>query len=142
MKLVITPWKQRLGVFGIEDNKLLEANIYDTKQNVCIGDIYLGRVHKILSNIKACFIQIGGKEDVFLPFDEMSDTIKTGDYIIIQIKKEASKGKQALPTTKISIAGLYCVLSAEQHSIEVSKKLSDEQRNYWKMSGKCTGVRN
>ena len=132
MKLVITPWKQRLGVFGIEDNKLLEANIYDTKQNVCIGDIYLGRVHKILSNIKACFIQIGGKEDVFLPFDEMSDTIKTGDYIIVQIKKEASKGKQALGTTKISIAGLYCVLSAEKHSIEVSKKISEEQRNYWK----------
>ena len=132
MKLVITPWKQRLGVFGIEDNKLLEANIYNTKQNVCIGDIYLGRVHKILSNIKACFIQIGGKEDVFLPFDEMSDTIKTGDYIIIQIKKEASKGKQALGTTKISIAGLYCVLSAEKHSIEVSKKISEEQRNYWK----------
>ena len=132
MKLVITPWKQRLGVFGIDDNKLLEANIYDTKQNVCIGDIYLGRVHKILSNIKACFIQIGGKEDVFLPFDEISDSIKTGDYIIIQIKKEASKGKQALATTKISIAGLYCVLSAEKHSIEVSKKLSDEQRNYWK----------
>ena len=132
MKLVITPWKQRLGVFGIEDNKLLEANIYNTKQNVCIGDIYLGRVHKILSNIKACFIQIGGKEDVFLPFDEMSDTIKTGDYIIVQIKKEASKGKQALGTTKISIAGLYCVLSAEKHSIEVSKKISEEQRNYWK----------
>ena len=132
MKLVITPWKQRLGVFGIEDNKLLEANIYNTKQNVCIGDIYLGRVHKILSNIKACFIQIGGKEDVFLPFDEMSDTIKTGDYIIIQIKKEASKGKQALGTTQISIAGLYCVLSAEKHSIEVSKKISEEQRNYWK----------
>ena len=132
MKLVITPWKQRLGVFGIEDNKLLEANIYNTKQNVCIGDIYLGRVHKILPNIKACFIQIGGKEDVFLPFDEMSDTIKTGDYIIVQIKKEASKGKQALGTTKISIAGLYCVLSAEKHSIEVSKKISEEQRNYWK----------
>lgn len=134
MKLVITPWKQRLGVFGIEDNKLLEANIYDTTQNVCIGDIYLGRVHKILPNIKACFVQIGGKEDVFLPFDEISDSFKTGDYIIVQIKREASKGKQALATTQISIAGMYCVLSAEKHSIEISKKLSPEQRNYWKMT--------
>ena len=134
MKLVITPWKQRLGVFCIEDNMLSEVNIYDAKQEICIGDIYLGRVNKLLPNIKACFVQIGGKEEVFLPFDETTGSLKSGDSILVQIKKEASKGKQALGTTKLSIAGMYCVLNAEKHSIEVSKKLSGEQRNYWKQA--------
>lgn len=132
MKLIVTKWKQGIGVFGFEDNVLVEANVYDNKQKICMGDIYLGRVNKILTNINACFIQIGEKEEVFLPFDEMCENVKSGDYTLIQIKKEASKGKQALGTTKLSLAGLYCVINHEPYSIEVSSKLSVEQRNYWK----------
>ena len=98
------------------------------------GDVYLGRVNKILPNIKAYFVQISGKEEVFLPFEEVSETLKMGDAILIQIKKEASKGKQALATTKLSLAGMYCVVNNEKHSIEISKKLNTEQRNYWKQT--------
>ncbi len=132
MKLIITKYKQGLGLFGLEENSLVEANIYDVKQEICIGDIYLGRVNKILPNLGACFVRIGGKEEVFLPFDEITGTLKPGDSVLVQIKKEASKGKNALGTTKLSISGMYCVVNYEAHSIEVSSKLSMEQRNYWK----------
>ncbi len=134
MKLIITKYKQGIGLFGLEENSLVETNIYDVKQEICIGDIYLGRVNKVLPNLGACFVQIGGKEEVFLPFDEMTETLKSGEQILIQIKKEASKGKNALGTTKLSISGMYCVINYEAHSVEVSSKLSMEQRNYWKMS--------
>lgn len=137
MKLMITEYKQGMGVFGFEENTLVEANIYDVKQEICIGDIYLGRVNKILSNMNACFVQIGGKEEVFLPFDEIKAPFKSGDYILVQIKKEASKGKQALGTTKLSLSGLYCVVNCEAYSIEVSSKLNKEQRLYWKQSLKA-----
>ena len=132
MKLIVTKWKQGVGVFGFEDNTLVEANVYDNKQKICIGDIYLGRINKILPNINACFVQIGEKEEVFLPFDEICENVKSGDYTLIQIKKEASKGKQALGTTRLSLAGLYCVVNHEPYSIEVSSKLNVEKRNYWK----------
>ena len=105
MKLIVTKWNQGVGVFGFENNTLMEANVYDNKQKICIGDIYLGRINKILPNINACFVQIGEKEEVFLPFDELRENVKSGDYTLIQIKKEASKGKQALGTTKLSLAG-------------------------------------
>lgn len=134
MKLIITKYKQGIGLFGMEENSLVETNIYDVKQEICIGDIYLGRVNKILPNLGACFVQIGGKEEVFLPFDEMTEPLKSGEQILIQIKKEASKGKNALGTTKLSISGMYCVINYEAHSIEISSKLSMEQRNYWKKS--------
>ena len=45
MKLVITPWKKRLGVFLLNDDLLVEAGVYDLEQNICIGDIYLGLVN-------------------------------------------------------------------------------------------------
>lgn len=134
MKLVITPWKQRLGVFALENNMLVETGIYDVMQRVCIGDVYLGRVNKVLPEIMACFVQIGSKEEVFLPLDEAPDGLKAGGNILVQIKREASKGKQPLATTKLSLTGSYCVLSNEKHSIEISKKLNSNQREYWKHS--------
>lgn len=137
MKLVITQWGQGVGLFGFNDNQLVEANIYDLKQQICIGDIYLGRVNKILPNMNACFVQIMGTEEVFLPFSEMNQMPKSGDSILIQIKKEASKGKQAIGTTKLSIAGRYCVLNYESHTIEVSSKLQKEQKDFWKKTLKA-----
>lgn len=132
MKLVITPWKKRLGVFLLDNDLLVEAGVYDLEQNICIGDVYLGRVNKILPEIKACFVQIGSKEEVFLPLDEAPDGLKAGENILVQIKREASKGKQPLATTKLSLTGSYCVVSKEKYSIEISKKLNSNQREYWK----------
>ena len=131
MKLILTKWQQGVGVFGFEDNQLVEANIYDEEQEICVGDIYLGRVSKCLPHINAYFVMIGTHE-VFLPFFETSDSYKSGDSILIQIKKEASKGKQALGTTRLSVAGMYCVVSFEPHSIEVSSKLDLKERRFWK----------
>ncbi len=132
MKLVITLFKQRLGVFALCDNTLVEANVYDNNQKICIGDIYLGRVNKILPNISACFVGVGQGEEVFLPLNETESGLKSGDYILVQIKKEASKGKNPLGTTKLSISGLYCVVNNEPYSIEISSKLDNENRIYWK----------
>lgn len=132
MKLVITPFKQRLGVFALCDNTLVEANVYDDNQKICIGDIYLGRVNKILPNIGACFVGVGQGEEIFLPLNETENGLKSGDYILVQIKKEASKGKNPLGTTKLSVSGLYCVVNNEPYSIEISSKLDNENRIYWK----------
>lgn len=131
MKLILTKWKQNIGAFGFEDNQLVEANIFDSMQEICVGDIYLGRVNKVLPNINAYFVKIGVTE-IFLPFSETDKTYKSGDNILIQIKKEASKGKQPLGTTCLSLAGMYCVISNEPYSVEVSSKLDFAQRKYWK----------
>lgn len=131
MKLILTKWKQNIGAFGFEDNQLVEANIFDSMQEICVGDIYLGRVNKVLPNINAYFVKIGVAE-IFLPFSETDKTYKSGDNILIQIKKEASKGKQPLGTTCLSLAGMYCVISNEPYSVEISSKLDFTQRKYWK----------
>ena len=90
MKLILTKWKQNIGAFGFEDNQLVEANIFDSMQEICVGDIYLGRVNKVLPNINAYFVKIGVTE-IFLPFSETDKTYKSGDNILIQIKKSHQK---------------------------------------------------
>ena len=90
MKLIVTKWNQGVGVFGFENNTLMEANVYDNKQKICIGDIYLGRINKILPNINACFVQIGEKEEIFLPFDELRENVNSTEEII-----EAAEEREA-----------------------------------------------
>ena len=133
MKLILTKYQQGIGLFEFEENTLVKANIYDTAQKICVGDVFLGRIQKVLPNIKAYFVQIdNGKEDIFLPFSECMETFKCGDKLPIQIKKEASKGKQPLGTTKISLSGLYCVVNLEAHAFHISSKLDEDIRKYWK----------
>lgn len=132
MKLITTKYKQGIGLFGFEDNHLVEANVYSNEQEIFIGDIYLGRVNKILPNFNAYFVQIGKSEEIFLPFKETEREIKCGDVILLQIKKEASKGKPPMGTTKLSLSGLYCVVNYESHSISISTKLDVEIRQCWK----------
>lgn len=133
MKLIITKVEQGIGLFGFRENSLVEANIYNTEQTVCVGDIYVGIIDKILPNMDACFVKIGSKDNnVFLPDAEIKKRHKAGDKIIIQITKEASKGKQAMGTTRLSIPGMYCVVTSENFAIEVSAKLHPTKRSYWK----------
>lgn len=132
MKIIATKYKQGVGLFGFENNHLVEANIYNDEQEIFIGDIYLGRVNKILPSFNAYFVQIGKGEEIFLPFRETERKFKCGDMILLQIKKEASKGKPPMGTTKLSLSGLYCVVNYEPHSISISTKLDEKPRQYWK----------
>ena len=82
MKLILTKWQQNIGAFGFEDNQLVEANIFDEEQKICVGDIYLAKVHKILPNLNAYFLKIG-RDEIFLPFQEAGREYKNGENILV-----------------------------------------------------------
>lgn len=130
MKLILTHYNNKIGLFGIEENKLVKAKLYDTAQQICVGDIYIGKIQKKLPSIQAYFVQIGQAE-IFLPFTETLKEYKNGEPLFIQIKKEVAKGKQALGTTKLSLSGIYCVVSLESISIQASSKLKKSEKEYW-----------
>ncbi|MCX7877695.1 MAG: Rne/Rng family ribonuclease [Ignavibacteria bacterium] len=55
----------------IEDGKLTELFIENEEYERVIGDIYLGKVAKVIPGIKAAFIDIGFKQDAFLHFSDI-----------------------------------------------------------------------
>lgn len=62
-----------------EDGKLAELFFESEQYERIIGDIYLGRVAKVIPGIKAAFIELGFKQDAFLHFSdvgEVSDDFK------------------------------------------------------------------
>jgi len=56
-----------------EDGKLAELFIENPHNERIIGDIYLGRIAKVIPGIKAAFIDLGFRQDAFLHFSDVGD---------------------------------------------------------------------
>jgi ribonuclease G len=57
----------------VEDNKLVEIFVERPEKERMVGDIYKGRVAKVLPGMKAAFVNIGMKQDAFLHFSDIGD---------------------------------------------------------------------
>ncbi len=113
----------------VENNKLTELILQDKENKAMVGDIYVGRVEKILPTGIA-FVNIGEDKPVFLQLNNKSElfntkNIKNGQEILVQITKEAFDEKRAVATTNISRAGKYSVAVKDNGEIGVSRKITN-----------------
>lgn len=61
-----------------EDGKLAELFVEAPEKERMVGDIYLGKVARVMPGIKATFIDIGLKQDAFLHFSDIGSSL--GEY--------------------------------------------------------------
>lgn len=59
-----------------EDGRLAEMFVETPETERMVGDIYLGRVARVLPGIKAAFIDIGHKQDAFLHFSDIGSNVE------------------------------------------------------------------
>ncbi len=59
-----------------EERKLVDFFVDHPEKSRMVGNIYLGKVARVLPGIRAAFIDIGLKHDGFLHFSDIGDTIK------------------------------------------------------------------
>src|SRR5690625_983013 len=63
----------------IENNELAQLCIESEENQRTVGDIYVARVHKVMSGIRSAFIDVGMEKDAFLHFSDAGDHL--GDYV-------------------------------------------------------------
>ncbi len=95
------------------------------------GQILTGKVDRIMSGLEAAFVDIGRKKDGFLPLRENSQSfqgpvLRSGDRILVQIRKEETGNKGAYLTRDLSIPGKYLILMPMNRHIGVSARITDE----------------
>ena len=95
------------------------------------GQILKGKVERIVPGLEAVFVDIGRKKAGFLPLKETSQTfqgsgIQSGDWVMVQIKKEENGDKGAFLTRDLTIAGSYLILMPMNRHIGVSARVRDE----------------
>ncbi|HEY5564377.1 MAG TPA: ribonuclease E/G, partial [Rhodothermia bacterium] len=75
-EIVIQATKKETRIAIIEDGQLAEL-YFETPDNArTIGDIYLGRVRNVMPSIQAAFVNVGQKQDAFLHFSDVGETLE------------------------------------------------------------------
>ncbi len=131
----VYPWESRVAV--VEDGRLAEVFWADEDENV--GNIYKGRIKDILPGLSCAFIDISLSKNAFLYAGDVVipagkkginalDMLKSGQEIMVQVKKEAFSEKGARVTGDISLPGRFLVLLPKQKEISISRKITHDDR--------------
>lgn len=122
----------------MEEQKVLELRLEPADQKSILGNIYVGQVENLASNIRAAFVRFGDEKKGYLPLSEGENAIFTsgrkggvslrpGDELLVQVSRDAMKGKLAALTTNLNFTGKYLVLTTGNKKIGFSAKLSREE---------------
>lgn len=137
---VITKIKNLQFVLIYENDELVECHPFQTKQSLSIGNIYIGRVEKVVKNIQSAFIRLDTDHVGYLPLNDKPalilnrslpkglPSIAENDLILVQVEQEPQKLKQARVTGNISLNGSYVVLDLQKGFSGISKKIKNQAR--------------
>ena len=93
-ELIIDVTTLDINIALLEDKKLVELNKEKSNIQFSVGDIYLGRIKKIMSGLNAAFVNVGYEKDAFLHYHDLGPQFKSLlNYLHLAIKR---KGKQPL----------------------------------------------
>ncbi len=109
----------------LENNDLQELYIFKT-DCLTVGDIVVGRITEKNDNIKAFFVNTGKNQNAFLPMTKHNN-YSVGDILPFEIIKEGKGNKHPKISSKISLAGAFCVYSPYGEGYSIAKSIKDEQ---------------
>lgn len=81
-EIVINSTSSQTRVAIIEDGKLVDFFVDHPEKRRMVGNIYLGKVARVLPGIRAAFIEIGMKHDGFLHFSDIGNKLEDMKNII------------------------------------------------------------
>ena len=74
-EIVINETADQIRIAITEDSRLAEIFVESPGKERMVGDIHLGKVARVMSGIRAAFIDIGQKQDAFLHFSDVDPNI-------------------------------------------------------------------
>ncbi|MEK7250288.1 MAG: Rne/Rng family ribonuclease, partial [Bacteroidota bacterium] len=75
-EIVINAGENETRIAITEDGRLAELFVETANREKMVGDIYLGKVAKVMHGIKAAFIDLGLKQDGFLHFSDIGNRLE------------------------------------------------------------------
>jgi len=133
----VTPQETRVAV--MEQGVVQELHIERTSSCGIVGNIYSGRVSRVLPGMQSAFIDIGLDRAAFLHVADIWGVRQIGDAdkpierllhdgesILVQVIKDSIGAKGARLSTQISIAGRLLVYLPQESNIGVSQRIENE----------------
>lgn len=91
-ELIIDVQPQTISVALIEDQKLVELHKEKRESSFSVGDIYLGKIKKIIPGLNAAFVDVGHSKDAFLHYFDLGMNFGATNNLLDAIAK-----KQTIP---------------------------------------------
>lgn len=138
----VNSFESRIAI--IEQGIIQELHIERKKENSFVGNIYLGKVIRILPGMQCAFIDIGLEKSAFIHVDDLIENgnikfnntsksieklIYEGQILKVQVIKDQLNNKGARVSAKISIVGrmiVYFPYNKDKH-IGISQKIASEE---------------
>ena len=141
----VTPRETRVAV--VENGMLQELHIERALKRGYVGNIYKGRVQRVMPGMQAAFVEIGLQRAAFLhasdivrplqglgsevddanpPTPPIQELVREGQDVVVQVVKDPIGSKGARLTTQLSIPSRYLVLLPHARVLGVSVRIEDE----------------
>ncbi len=111
-----------------EDKEVVELHVDKRHTNINAGDIYKGKVKRIVPAMNAVFIDIGEEKEAFLPIKDPSrEKYNQGQPVMVQVKRTPIGVKGSKVSTNVAIPGKYLVLTPNNSKVSISNKYSTQE---------------
>ncbi|MDJ0832670.1 MAG: ribonuclease G [Gammaproteobacteria bacterium] len=140
----VTPQETRVAM--VENGSLQEVSIERRRNRGIVGNIYKGKVNRVLPGMEAAFVDIGLERSGFLHVSDfdlgeggegedeekpqlppINELLKEGESLLVQVVKDPIGTKGARLTTSISVPSRYLVYMPNSSQIGISVKIEEEQ---------------
>jgi len=153
-EIVINATKHESRIAVLDEGQVVELWIERTRHRTVVGNIYKGRVTKVLPGMQSAFVDLGLERDAFLyvsdvledleeyeseapdelqidevshrPEASISDLLREGQEIVVQVSKDTIAGKGARITSHVTLPGRFLVYMPTVNHIGVSRRIEDE----------------
>jgi ribonuclease G len=133
----VTPQETRVAV--TEQGAVQELHIERDSSRGLVGNIYLGRVCRVLPGMQSAFVEIGLARAAFLHVADIwmakngageirpiEKILSEGQALLVQVVKDPLGSKGARLSTQVSIAGRLLVYLPQDPHIGISQRIEDE----------------
>ena len=152
-----TPGKRTNGKSAAKDTtnwRTAELYLERRGERSIVGNVYKAKVENVVAGLEAAFVDIGFEKNGFLHVDDIvvdgkqvakrgtgrgskiTDLLKSGQEIIVQVTKDPLKTKGARLTMQIAIPGRYMVYVPSGEGIGFSRRLEEKERTRLKREGR------
>jgi len=76
-ELIIDSNVTEVNIALLEDKHLVELHKEQSNNNFSVGDVFLGKVHKIMPGLNAAFVKVGYEKDAFLHYLDLGPQVRT-----------------------------------------------------------------
>ena len=135
----VTPQETRVAV--LEQGVVQELHVERSSARGLVGNIYLGRVARVLPGMQSAFVEIGLERAAFLHIADIWEhrqnghggdqrpierILHEGQSLLVQVIKDPIGTKGARLSTQVSLAGRLLVYLPQDSHIGISQRIEDE----------------